>query len=161
MTTATSRDPDVGLVKLTTSITETGNSATSQATIGELIDYTVTATLPNGTTFRHQREDHRYPELGHDPAADRPGDRDPERFAAARRLEHQHGRPDDHGQHPRRIRGSAGSDHTVVISFQTRVADVSANVRGQSRTNQANISGPTARPAAATRTRSRPPSSSR
>ena len=35
----------------TTSVTESGNSASSQATIGETIDYTVTTTIPKGTTL--------------------------------------------------------------------------------------------------------------
>lgn len=35
----------------TTSVNETGNNATSQATIGETILYTVTATVPEGTTL--------------------------------------------------------------------------------------------------------------
>ena len=44
--------PQVGVVKdRTTSISETSNSATTQATIGEFIDYTVDVTLPKGTTF--------------------------------------------------------------------------------------------------------------
>lgn len=35
----------------TTSVNETGNNVASQATIGETIDYTVTATIPEGTTL--------------------------------------------------------------------------------------------------------------
>jgi len=35
----------------TTSVTETGNNAASQATIGETINYTVTTTIPKGTTL--------------------------------------------------------------------------------------------------------------
>ena len=47
----------------TTSITDTGNNAASQATIGERIDYTVTTTIPKDTTLygtpdRHRRARH-------------------------------------------------------------------------------------------------------
>ncbi len=35
----------------TTSVTETGNAAANEATIGERIDYTVTTTIPKGTTI--------------------------------------------------------------------------------------------------------------
>lgn len=43
---------DVGLVKSrTTEINEPGNNLANQATIGEKITYTVTATIPEGTTF--------------------------------------------------------------------------------------------------------------
>lgn len=35
----------------TTSVTETGNAAANEATIGERVDYTVTTTIPKGTTI--------------------------------------------------------------------------------------------------------------
>ena len=138
--TSNVKTPDVGLVKArTTSITETGNSATSQATIGELINYTVTATLPNGTTFGTNAK-----------ITDTPNSAatQPLTGPATATL---NGSPLPGGWSistvgqtitvniPDNYVVPAGSDHTVVISFQTRVIDVAANVRGQSRTNQANV----------------------
>jgi len=135
------KTPDVGLVKArTTSITETGNSATSQATIGELINYTVTATLPNGTTFGTNAK-----------ITDTPNSAttQPLTGPATATL---NGSPLPSGWSISTVGQTItvnipdgyvvppGSDHTVVISFQTRVVDVASNVRGQSRTNQANIS---------------------
>ena len=134
------KTPNVGLAKTgTTSITETGNSA-SQATIGELINYTVTATLPNGTTFGTNAK-----------ITDTPNsvDTQPLTGPATATL---NGSPLPAGWSITTVGQTItvnipdgyvvppGSDHKVVISFQTRVADVAANVRGQNRTNQANIS---------------------
>ncbi|MCB0861287.1 MAG: DUF11 domain-containing protein [Solirubrobacterales bacterium] len=139
--TSNVKTPNVGMVKArTTSITETGNNAASQATIGELINYTVTATLPNGTTFGTNAK-----------ITDTPNSAttQPLTGPATATL---NGSPlpagwsiNTAGQTitvniPDNYVVPAGSDHTVVISFQTRVADVSANVRSQNRTNQATIS---------------------
>lgn len=135
------KTPDVGLVKSrSTSITETGNNAASQATIGELIDYTVTATLPNGTTFGTNAK-----------ITDTPNSAvtQPLTGPATATL---NGSPLPAGWSISTVGQTitvnipdgyvvpAGSDHTVVITFQTRVTDVAANTRGQNRTNQANIS---------------------
>ncbi|MCB8914574.1 MAG: DUF11 domain-containing protein [Thermoleophilales bacterium] len=138
--TSNVKTPDVGLSKTgTTSITETGNSA-SQATIGELINYTVTATLPAGTTFGTNAK-----------ITDTPNSAttQPLTGPATATL---NGSPLPAGWSittvgqtitvniPDNYVVPAGSDHKVVISFQTRVADVSSNVRNQTRINKANIS---------------------
>lgn len=134
------KTPNVALAKArTTSITETGNSADTQATIGELINYTVTATLPHGTTFGTNAK-----------ITDTPNSAttQPIQGQATATL---NGSPLPAGWNIQTVGQTitvsipdgyvvpAGSDHKVVITFTTRVADVSANVRGQSRTNQANI----------------------
>ncbi|MCB0858270.1 MAG: DUF11 domain-containing protein [Solirubrobacterales bacterium] len=134
------KTPNVGLVKTrSTSISETGNSASSQATIGELINYTVTATLPQGTTFGKNAK-----------ITDTPNSAttQPLTGPATALL---NGSPLPAGWSiatvgqtitvniPDNYVVPVGSDHTVTITFQTRVTDVSANVRGQNRTNQANI----------------------
>jgi uncharacterized repeat protein (TIGR01451 family)/fimbrial isopeptide formation D2 family protein len=134
------KTPDVGLAKArSTSISETGNSASSQATIGELINYTVTATLPNGTTFGTNAKITDTPNA----AATQP--------LTGPATATLNGSPLPAGWSistvgqlitvniPNGYVVPAGSDHTVVITFQTRVIDVAANVRGQNRTNQANI----------------------
>ena len=49
--TVTLRAPAIAKTR-TTSVTETGNNAASQATIGETVTYTITVTLPANQTFQ-------------------------------------------------------------------------------------------------------------
>ena len=133
------RTPDVGLAKTrTTSIVETANSDI-QATIGETINYTVTATLPNGTTFGTNAK-----------ITDTPNSAttQPITGPATALL---NGAPLPGGWSvttvgqtvtvniPDNYVVPTGPNHLVTIQFSTKVADVAGNLRGNDRANQANI----------------------
>jgi uncharacterized repeat protein (TIGR01451 family)/fimbrial isopeptide formation D2 family protein len=134
------RTPDVVILKSrTTSISETGNAATNQATIGELIDYTVNVTLPAGTTMKTNPRIVDTP----DSATTQPIVGTPTALL--------NGNPLPAGwsistvgqtvtvQMPDNYVIPNGSDHVVTISISTRVADVAANVLGATRSNRATL----------------------
>jgi len=136
---STVNTPNIGVEKArTTSITETGNNAASQATIGEYIDYTVDVTLPNGTTFGTYAKitdtpnnAERQPIVGI-PTATLNGDPLPAGWSI-----------DTDGQSitvsiPDNYVVPPGADHVVQIKARTLVADVyNANRRSQILTNGA------------------------
>jgi uncharacterized repeat protein (TIGR01451 family)/fimbrial isopeptide formation D2 family protein len=135
------RTPNVGISKArTTSISETGNDANTQATIGELINYTVTTTLPAGTTMKIDpkivdtpNSATTQPIVG-TPTATLNGSPLPSSWSIDTDGQTVTvDMPDNYVVPPN------GPNHVVVISFSTRVADVSANTRGQSRTNVATV----------------------
>jgi uncharacterized repeat protein (TIGR01451 family)/fimbrial isopeptide formation D2 family protein len=134
--------PSVTMAKSrTTSIGEPFNDPNTQATIGEQINYTITATLPAGTTFKTD------PKITDTPptAVTQPivgsatallnGNPLPVGWSVTTV-----GQtvtvdiPDDYAVSP-------AADDVVTIQFSTRVADTSnnANRRGQNRTNTATI----------------------
>lgn len=123
----------------TTSIGETGNHIDTQATIGELINYTVTTTLPAGTTFPSNLKITDTPNsattqpIVGTPTATLNGSPLP----AGWNISTASGTITVTGPNGHTVPLS-GND-VVVIKFSTRVVDVSANVRGQSRTNQATL----------------------
>ncbi|MGB0119564.1 MAG: isopeptide-forming domain-containing fimbrial protein [Solirubrobacterales bacterium] len=134
------KTPNTAIAKVRhTSITEAGNTD-AQATIGERIDYTVTTTLPAGTTFPSNLKITDTPNAAATqpiigtPTATLNGNPLPAGWAinTAGQTVTVTG-PDNYSVAP-------GANDIVVISISTRVADVSANVRGQNRTNQANLS---------------------
>ncbi len=132
--------PQVGVVKArTTSIGEANNDINSQATIGELINYAVNVTLPKGTTFGTNAR-----------VTDTPNNAttQPIQGTPAATL---NGAPLPAGWSintvgqtitvniPDNYVVPVGTDSVIHIVAQTQVKDVSANVRGQSRTNQASV----------------------
>jgi len=132
------KTPNTAVAKTrTTSIGETGNNIDTQATIGELIHYTVTTTLPAGTTFPSNLKITDTPNsattqpIVGTPTATFNGGPLPAGWSIS-----------TVGQ-TITVTGPNGhsvplsANDVVVIKFSTRVVDVSANVRGQSRTNQA------------------------
>jgi uncharacterized repeat protein (TIGR01451 family)/fimbrial isopeptide formation D2 family protein len=135
------RTPDVLIAKTrATSIAETGNSATNQATIGEIINYTVTTTLPAGTTMKVDPKIVDTP----DSATTQPIVGTPTALL--------NGNPLPSGWSittagqtvtvdiPDNYAVPASGNHVVTMFISTRVADVAANTRGQSRTNRATLS---------------------
>ncbi|MBK8294230.1 MAG: DUF11 domain-containing protein [Solirubrobacterales bacterium] len=132
--------PQVGVVKdRTTSINETSNSATTQATIGEFIDYTVDVTLPKGTTFGTNAKVTDTPNAaGTQPIVGTPtatlnGGPLPANFTI-----------NTVGQTitvniPDNYVVPIGTDSVIRIVAKTQVIDVAANLRNQNRTNQASV----------------------
>jgi uncharacterized repeat protein (TIGR01451 family)/fimbrial isopeptide formation D2 family protein len=122
---------DATVVKArTTEITESGNSA-SQATIGEEITYTLTATVPAGTTLHGTAQltdtvdsSTRQPYVASSASATLNGGALPGGFTL-----------DTSGATPRVVfpadyANAAGSgDDTLVLTFRTKVADVAGNTR--------------------------------
>ncbi len=135
------RTPNVAIAKTrTTSISETGNNATTQATIGEIINYTVTTTLPAGTTMKTNPRIVDTP----DSATTQPIVGTPTALLNGNPLPAGWSittvgqtitvnMPDNYVVPPN------GPNHVVTISFSTRVADVAANTRGQNRVNRASV----------------------
>jgi len=134
------KTPDVGVVKSrTTSIGETSNDINTQATIGEFINYTVDVTLPKGTTFGTNAKITDTPNSATTqpiigtPTATLNGAPLPSGFAI-----------NTVGQTitvtiPDNYVVPIGTDSVIQIKAQTQVKDVSANVRSQTRTNQASV----------------------
>jgi len=125
----------------TTGVTEAGNDAASHATIGETITYTVTATVPEGTTLGGTAEltdtlntAARQAYVGGSASATLNGGPLPAGFTL-----------DPSGTAPKVVfpadyANAAGSgDDSVVLSFQVRVTDVAANVRGTGVGNHATL----------------------
>jgi uncharacterized repeat protein (TIGR01451 family)/fimbrial isopeptide formation D2 family protein len=123
----------------TTSIEEPGNNAASQATIGELINYTVTTTLPRGTTLRSNgRITDTVSSATNQPivtpaTATLNGNPLPAGWSVA-----------TVGQTitvviPDNYTVPIAANDVVVFKFSTRVADVSDNKRAVNRTNQAKL----------------------
>lgn len=133
------KTPNVGMSKTrTTSISETGNALADQATIGETINYTVTATLPALTTFGTNAKITDTPDSATTqpiigtPTATLNGGPLPSGWSI-----------NTVGQTvtvniPDNYPVDATAD-VVVISISTRVADVSGNLIGNLRDNRANI----------------------
>lgn len=133
------KTPNVGISKSrTTSITETGNN-NDQATIGERIDYTVTTTLPAGTTMKANPRIVDTP----DSATTQPIVGTPTALLNGNPLPVKWSITTDGQtvtvQMPDDYVIPNGSDHVVTMFISTRVADVSANTRGQTRTNRATV----------------------
>jgi uncharacterized repeat protein (TIGR01451 family)/fimbrial isopeptide formation D2 family protein len=125
----------------TTGVTETGNNTASQATIGETITYTVTATVPEGTTLGGTAEvtdalntAARQAYVGGSASATLNGGPLPAGFTL-----------DTSGTAPKVVfptdySNAAGSGNdSLVLSFQVLVTDVAANARGTSVGNQAKL----------------------
>jgi uncharacterized repeat protein (TIGR01451 family)/fimbrial isopeptide formation D2 family protein len=135
--------PGVTVVKSrTTSIGEPFNDPNTQATIGETIDYTVTATLPSGTTFPSDtRIVDTPPTATTQPITGTPtallnGAPLPVGWSIATVGQTVTVSAPDNYSVP------TSADDVVTIQLSTRVADTSnnANRRGQSRTNSATAS---------------------
>jgi uncharacterized repeat protein (TIGR01451 family)/fimbrial isopeptide formation D2 family protein len=135
------RTPNVGITKSrTTSIGETGNDINSQATIGEIINYTVTTTLPAGTTMKLDPKIVDTP----DSAITQPI------FGTPTALLNGNPLPSGwsittSGQTvtvdiPDNYVVPTSGNHVVTMFISTRVADVSGNTRGQNRSNRATVS---------------------
>jgi uncharacterized repeat protein (TIGR01451 family)/fimbrial isopeptide formation D2 family protein len=134
------KTPDIGIIKSrSTSISETGNSAASQATIGEIINYTVTTTLPAGTTMKLNPRIVDTPNsLATQPIVGTPtallnGNPLPSGWGISTSGQTVTVTMPDNYVIPN------GSDHVVTMFISTRVADVSGNTRGQVRNNQATV----------------------
>jgi len=132
--------PNVAINKTrTTSITETGNDANTQATIGETINYTVTTTLPGGTTMKINPRIVDTPDsattqpIVGTPTATLNGNPLPVGWSITTVGQTVTVQMPDNYVVPN------GTDHVVRMFISTRVADVSANVRSQNRTNQATV----------------------
>ena len=134
------RTPNVVINKArTTSIGEAGNDINTQATIGEIINYTVTTTLPAGTTMKVNPRIVDTP----DSATTQPIVGTPTALL--------NGNPLPSGwsintvgqtvtvQMPDNYVIPNGSPHIVTMFISTRVADVSGNTRGQGRINRATV----------------------
>jgi uncharacterized repeat protein (TIGR01451 family)/fimbrial isopeptide formation D2 family protein len=126
----------------TTSVTESGNTA-SQATIGEDITYTVTATIPEGTTLGGSAQltdavdsTTRQPYLAGSATATLNGVALP---AGGLTLDTSGATPVVN--FPANYANAPGtSDDVVVLTFRTRVADVAGNTRASGNlTNQATL----------------------
>ncbi|WCB95409.1 hypothetical protein DSM104299_04152 [Baekduia alba] len=133
---------DAGVVKARdTEITESGNT-NAQATIGEEITYTLTATVPAGTTLHGTAQltdavdsATRQPYVGGSAAATLNGVALPGTFTL-----------DTSGATPRVVfptdyaNATGSGDDVVVLTFRTKVADVAANTRTSGNlTNQATL----------------------
>jgi uncharacterized repeat protein (TIGR01451 family)/fimbrial isopeptide formation D2 family protein len=137
------RTPGVTVVKSrTTSIGEPFNDPNTQATIGETINYTVTATLPAGTTFpSNTRIVDTPPTATTQPITGTPtallnGNPLPVGWSISTVGQTVTvSAPDNYSVPP-------SADDVVTIQLSTRIADTSnnANRRGQSRTNSATAS---------------------
>ncbi len=121
-----------------TQVTETGNAAADEATIGEIVDYTVTAVIPEGTTVHAATitdvvDATRLAYQG-DAAATLDAGALPGGFVL-----------DDTGgtitlTFPDPYTNAAGSgDDTIEITFSARVTDVAANVRSSTIGNSATL----------------------
>jgi uncharacterized repeat protein (TIGR01451 family)/fimbrial isopeptide formation D2 family protein len=137
--TETIRTRDAAVVKTrTTSVTESGNNAGSQATIGEVVTYTVTTTIPKNTTV--------YGAKVSDPLGSRqtlvPGSLcvngctlDGAPFGGVTES------PANTvlATLPSTYAAPSGTDGVLVLTFRAKVLDVSANYRGQSLGNTATL----------------------
>ena len=131
------KTPNTAILKeRSTTITEAGNTD-AQATIGEIVNYKVTTTLPAGTTFPSNLKITDTPDAAATqpiigtPTATLNGSPLPVGWAI-----------NTVGQTvtvtgPNNYSVPLSGNDVVVISISTRITDVAANVRGQSRTNQA------------------------
>ena len=121
----------------TTSITESGNTA-AQATIGELVNYTVTEVIPSGTKVTNAVLDDvfgngtpaRQTLIG-TPAMTLDG-------GAATGFTLSSTATTIHVDFPTTF-SAVGGDRTLVVTYATRVTDVAANVRGAQVSNLATL----------------------
>lgn len=134
------KTPNVAVVKSrTTSIGETSNDINTQATIGEFIDYTIDTTLPSGTTFGTNAKITDTPNAaGTQPIVGTPtatlnGGPLPVGFSISTVGQTITVNIPDNYVVP------IGTNSVIRILARTQVIDVAANVRGQNRTNQANV----------------------
>ena len=140
--TATVSVPGATVVKTaTTSVTEPGNDATTQATIGELITFTVTATIPAGTTLHGapaitDTVDARLEIVG--TPTFRVAGGAPQDATVSGRLVTAAVAPGDYVNDP-----DSGADQ-VVLTIVTRVLDASATLRSASIANTATLGFETA-----------------
>jgi large repetitive protein len=123
----------------TTSVTESGNNAASQAAIGETINYTVTTTIPAGTTV------YSAPKIVDDLGAR-------QQYVAGTASATLNGAPLPAGwsvsesgnvitvQLPSTYANATDSgDDVVVLTFSAKVLDVTANTRGTNIPNSAKL----------------------
>lgn len=126
----------------TTSVNEAGNNANAQATIGERIKYTVTATIPEGTTLGGTAE-----------LTDLVNSTERQAYVAGTATVTLDGGAlpvgftlDDSGATPRivfpadYVNAPGSGNDVLVMSFEMRVTDVASNTRTSSNlTNQASL----------------------
>ncbi|WP_395690404.1 isopeptide-forming domain-containing fimbrial protein [Nocardioides sp.] len=126
----------------TTSVTETGNAASNQATIGERIDYTVTTTIPKGTTIYGSptvvdpinAQQQLVPGSICSPACTLDGNPLPGDISV---TESPTGTVT--ATFPTSWTAPAGHDAVLVLHFSTTVLDVNANTRGATISNKATL----------------------
>jgi fimbrial isopeptide formation D2 family protein/uncharacterized repeat protein (TIGR01451 family) len=129
----------------TTSVTEGGNAASNQATIGETVNYTVTTTIPKGTTM------YGTPTVT-DPLGTRqtlvPGSIcnpsssctfDGGTLAAAGITVGESPANTVAATFPTTYANTTGHDVTLVLTFSAKVLDTTANTRGSSLPNTATL----------------------
>ncbi len=132
--------PDAGILKeRTTSITETRNDATTQATIGERVQYTVAVKVPSGTSVYQMKVVDPLPGtlrlVEGSTKMTTPAGVDGKGFVLTEDLSANRwslGFPDSH-------RNASKAGQTFLITYEAVVLDATANVAGASIVNRATV----------------------